>query len=340
MYLKVSISDFLTLFSSRTVGWFWSSLPGTMLLAGAGLALSLSTALACAWPHGNLHGIEVEGLALGEYRLWPLWVWLYCIVWWFIQDACKVGAPPRARRTTTAHCLLPTAHCPRPGAPPHARLAACATAGAHLQAHRGVQPVRLQHRGHDQHEGRPQGGRQGAQAGARLRGHGGGQAAADEGARPGACLAAVLLLVVLALALGSCCWCPRASAAARASPPAPPSPPRPQVDNARRDIDKMVQSGHAPNTLARLSQAMARTGALARTSVGPTAAAGARPRRAGAAVGSRHAAGSAARPESSSQQALTRRRPALPALQPPARMWRLVRLPSWTRSPSCRRPWR
>jgi hypothetical protein len=90
MYLKVSISDFLTLFSSRTVGWFWSSRPGNMLLGGAGLALSLSTALACAWPKGELHEIEVEGLALGEYRLWPLWVWLYCIVWWFIQDACKV----------------------------------------------------------------------------------------------------------------------------------------------------------------------------------------------------------------------------------------------------------
>ena len=34
--------------------------------------------------------MQVQGLALGEYRLWPIWVWLYCIVWWFIQDAFKV----------------------------------------------------------------------------------------------------------------------------------------------------------------------------------------------------------------------------------------------------------
>jgi H+-transporting ATPase len=69
MYLKVSISDFLTLFSSRTVGWFWSSRPGNLLLAGAGLALSLSTGLACGWPKGELHEIEVEGLSTGEYKL-------------------------------------------------------------------------------------------------------------------------------------------------------------------------------------------------------------------------------------------------------------------------------
>ena len=27
-----------------------------------------------------------------NYTLWPLWVWLYCIFFWFIQDACKVLA--------------------------------------------------------------------------------------------------------------------------------------------------------------------------------------------------------------------------------------------------------
>eukprot|EP00882_Tetradesmus_deserticola_P030967 GHRQ01034997.1.p1 GENE.GHRQ01034997.1~~GHRQ01034997.1.p1 ORF type:complete len:207 (+),score=58.11 GHRQ01034997.1:73-621(+) len=26
----------------------------------------------------------------GEYTLWALWVWIYCIVWWLIQDICKV----------------------------------------------------------------------------------------------------------------------------------------------------------------------------------------------------------------------------------------------------------
>ena len=36
VYLKVSVSDFLTLFSSRTGGnWFWSSRPSSILF-GAG----------------------------------------------------------------------------------------------------------------------------------------------------------------------------------------------------------------------------------------------------------------------------------------------------------------
>ncbi len=96
MYLKVSITDFLTLFSSRTVGPFYSSRPGNLLLGGATLALTLSTILACAWPIGTLDGSYVEGLALGDYRLMPLWVWIFSIVCWFIQDAIKVRAPPHS----------------------------------------------------------------------------------------------------------------------------------------------------------------------------------------------------------------------------------------------------
>ena len=30
-------------------------------------------------------------MALGEYKLWPLWVWIYCVIWWWVQDACKVA---------------------------------------------------------------------------------------------------------------------------------------------------------------------------------------------------------------------------------------------------------
>jgi hypothetical protein len=35
--------------------------------------------------------MDVMGLALGEYRLWALWVWIYCLIVWLIQDAAKVG---------------------------------------------------------------------------------------------------------------------------------------------------------------------------------------------------------------------------------------------------------
>jgi len=69
---QVSISDFLTLFSSRTTGFFWSSRPGGLLLGAALFSLSLSTLLACAWPATVVH---------------PLLVWIYCLVW------CAAWAP-------------------------------------------------------------------------------------------------------------------------------------------------------------------------------------------------------------------------------------------------------
>lgn len=52
----------------------------------------MSTVLASVWPEGETDGIPTMGLALGDYGLYPLWVWIYCIVWWFVQDACKVLA--------------------------------------------------------------------------------------------------------------------------------------------------------------------------------------------------------------------------------------------------------
>ena len=78
----MSISDFLTLFSSRTTGFFWSSRPGGLLLGAALFSLSLSTLLACAWPATVVHPrIPVFGLARGPDRWWPLLVWIYCLVW-------------------------------------------------------------------------------------------------------------------------------------------------------------------------------------------------------------------------------------------------------------------
>ena len=94
LYLKVSISDFLTLFSSRTGGrFFFTSLPSLVLLIGAGISLLVSSLVASLLPDGTLDKIKIEGLSLGHgagHKLMPVWVWLYCIVWWWIQDIAKV----------------------------------------------------------------------------------------------------------------------------------------------------------------------------------------------------------------------------------------------------------
>jgi H+-transporting ATPase len=91
IYLKVSISDFLTLFSSRTGGdWFWHTKPAPILLAAGFFALSASTILACVWPSAYPDGVYTVGLSLREPYILPLLIWMYCIVWWIIQDAAKV----------------------------------------------------------------------------------------------------------------------------------------------------------------------------------------------------------------------------------------------------------
>ncbi|EFN51245.1 hypothetical protein CHLNCDRAFT_37518 [Chlorella variabilis] len=94
IHLKVSLSDFLTLFAARTESFFFTMRPGKLLMAACCVALSLSTVLACIWPEGELDHVPVEGLALeggDNYTLWPLWIWIFCIVWWWIQDLLKVG---------------------------------------------------------------------------------------------------------------------------------------------------------------------------------------------------------------------------------------------------------
>eukprot|EP01032_Pedospumella_encystans_P020845 gene20845-biopygen17007 len=91
IYLKVSISDFLTLFSARTnENWFWSTAPAPILLGAGCLALTISTVIACAWPETYPDGVYTVGLARRKPIELALYVWLYCIAWWFVQDGAKV----------------------------------------------------------------------------------------------------------------------------------------------------------------------------------------------------------------------------------------------------------
>ena len=61
------------------------------MLAAAGTALTLSTVLACAWPESTPDGIDAIGLARRTPKDLAVWVWLYCIFCWFVQDLFKVG---------------------------------------------------------------------------------------------------------------------------------------------------------------------------------------------------------------------------------------------------------
>jgi H+-transporting ATPase len=91
MYLKVSVSDFLTLFSARTGHrFFWQVRPGPLLLAGGLISLTVSSIIALTWPDTTPDGILTEGLQ-NEKGLF-LFVWIYCLIFWLIQDLAKVAA--------------------------------------------------------------------------------------------------------------------------------------------------------------------------------------------------------------------------------------------------------
>jgi H+-transporting ATPase len=58
IFLQVSVSVFLTLFSCRTQdGFFWTVKPGKPLLAAVNISLIISSFLASFWPKGTLDGL-------------------------------------------------------------------------------------------------------------------------------------------------------------------------------------------------------------------------------------------------------------------------------------------
>jgi H+-transporting ATPase len=91
IYLKVSVSDFLTLFSARTgPKFFWQIKPAMILLIGGCLALFISSILSLFWPTSTLDGVDIIGLQENPGLFG--FVWIFCILFWFVQDAFKVAA--------------------------------------------------------------------------------------------------------------------------------------------------------------------------------------------------------------------------------------------------------
>jgi len=91
VYLKVSVSDFLTLFSARAGGdWFFMVKPAKILLIGAAIALTCSTMFAMFWPKSYPDGIQTEGLVESPPYMLEVFVWIWSLSWWLVEDAAKV----------------------------------------------------------------------------------------------------------------------------------------------------------------------------------------------------------------------------------------------------------
>ncbi len=82
MYLKISLSDYFSVFNSRCKGWMWTRAPSVVLVGAFILATFASTMLSVYWPFGN--GMEGISWALAFY------VWMYVMFWAIVQDAAKV----------------------------------------------------------------------------------------------------------------------------------------------------------------------------------------------------------------------------------------------------------
>merc|ERR1711959_613238 len=92
IYLKVSVSDFLTLFSARAGGdWFFMVKPAPILMCGAMIALSCSTCFAMFWPLSYPGGIQTEGLVESAPYMLEVFVWTWSLTWWLAEDAAKVA---------------------------------------------------------------------------------------------------------------------------------------------------------------------------------------------------------------------------------------------------------
>jgi len=86
IYLQVSITDFLTLFSARSgPDWMWTVPPSPILICAAGVSMTVTTILANVWPKSSPDGIRTLGLAMHKPYALSVYIWIYCIVCWIIQ---------------------------------------------------------------------------------------------------------------------------------------------------------------------------------------------------------------------------------------------------------------
>jgi len=100
LYLKISLSDWWTIFAARTQGPFWSRAPSRIVFAAASTATLFSTFFSCVWPFQHIRFSE-SAFAKGEEQ--PdqqligltgehvLFTWIYSIAWFLVQDGCKVA---------------------------------------------------------------------------------------------------------------------------------------------------------------------------------------------------------------------------------------------------------
>eukprot|EP00928_Gymnodinium_smaydae_P025489 TRINITY_DN20274_c0_g2_i1.p1 TRINITY_DN20274_c0_g2~~TRINITY_DN20274_c0_g2_i1.p1 ORF type:complete len:912 (+),score=213.28 TRINITY_DN20274_c0_g2_i1:128-2863(+) len=80
IYLKISLSDYASVFNSRCQGWMFERMPSIVVIVAAAFAMVMATVISLKMP---LEMEKLEGKMVG-------FVWGYVLVWAVIQDVCKV----------------------------------------------------------------------------------------------------------------------------------------------------------------------------------------------------------------------------------------------------------
>jgi len=88
---QISLSDFLTLFSARTRTWFWERRPGYALGVACLFATGTSTMMSLFWDD-IVKTEDAQMLGLRRSRYACVSVWIYCTLWFLVQDVAKVLA--------------------------------------------------------------------------------------------------------------------------------------------------------------------------------------------------------------------------------------------------------
>jgi magnesium-transporting ATPase (P-type) len=82
IYLKIALSDYLSLFNSRCRRWFFTRSPSKQVVGAAIFSTACSSILAHLWPFGS----DMVGINGGVIAF----IWLWTIFWGLIQDTFKV----------------------------------------------------------------------------------------------------------------------------------------------------------------------------------------------------------------------------------------------------------
>jgi len=100
MYLKISLSDWWTIFAARTQGPFYSRAPSKIVFGAASFATFFSTIFSCVWPFEHksfsealyLAGVEQpDEQLIGLSSAHVAFAWAYTLIWFLLQDGCKIG---------------------------------------------------------------------------------------------------------------------------------------------------------------------------------------------------------------------------------------------------------